>query len=71
MKYLDDVIMTNMLQEKISLMYVVLVPNVNNKSATICSMSNYRHITLASIVYKAFENVIYQFRHPQLFVINC
>ena len=31
---------------------VVLVPIVKNKTASICSKSNYRHIALASIVSK-------------------
>ena len=38
---------------------VVLVPIVKNKSASICSKSNYRPIALASIVSKVLEKIIY------------
>ena len=38
---------------------VVLVPIVKNKSASICSKSNYRPIDLASIVSKVLEKIIY------------
>ena len=38
---------------------VVLVPIVKNKSASICSKSNYRPIALASIVSKVLEKLIY------------
>ena len=38
---------------------VVLVPIVKNKSASICSKSNYRPIALASIVSKVTEKLIY------------
>ena len=42
-----------------SMIYVVLVPIVKNKTAIICSKGNYRPFTLASIVTKVFENNIY------------
>ena len=42
-----------------SMIYVVLVPIVKNKSASICSKSNYRPVALASIVSKVFEKLIY------------
>ena len=38
---------------------VVLVPIVKNKSASICSKSNYRPIALASVVSKVLEKIIY------------
>ena len=38
---------------------VVLVPIVKNKSASICSKSNYMPIALASIVSKVLEKIIY------------
>ena len=41
------------------MIYVVLVPIVKNKSASVCSKSNYRPIALASIVSKVFEKLIY------------
>ena len=37
----------------------LLVPIVKNKSASLCSMSNYRPIALASIVSKVIEKLIY------------
>ena len=42
-----------------SLISVVLVPIVKNKSASICSKSNYMPIALASIVSKVLEKIIY------------
>ena len=38
---------------------VVLMPIVKNKSASICSKSNYRPISLASIVSNILEKLIY------------
>ena len=42
-----------------SMISVVLVPIVKNKSASICSKSNYRPIALASIVSTVLEKLIY------------
>ena len=42
-----------------SMISVVLVPIVKNKSSSLCIKSNYRHIALASIVSKVFEKFIY------------
>ena len=42
-----------------SMISVILVAIVKNKSASICSKSNYRPIALASIVSKVFEKLIY------------
>ena len=42
-----------------SMISVVRVPIVKNKSSSICSKSNYRPFALASIVSKVFEKLIY------------
>ena len=42
-----------------SMIYVVLVPIVKNKYASICSKNNYILIALSTIVSKVFEKLIY------------
>ena len=41
-----------------SMIYVVLVPIVKDKRASVCSTSNYRPIALASIMSKLLEKII-------------
>ena len=43
-----------------SMISVILVPLVKNKSASICTKSNYRPIALASVISKLMEYVLYK-----------